>query len=348
MKIFLTTTILTTLFLLSGCSVNKGTGTLVTQDFIDDIKSNSSTYYIFREDAFGGKLANVNVICNDELFEVASGEFVKCESLEAVNYIGVDVDEGSVKMGLAGAIDSYSNNFLKQESNKLFKNDESGGQFVLVSTSPASDYSGYSLGNVISEKQALDMISDGYKVVENAIETTSIFRYTEILNPFSGVVLKDFWSLIPTYESAELPQMTSKNETFSDLNNKKGVVVYADGDLPYAAGIWSKSGYHGSIKGKSFIFIETLNNQDDFYTYSRGKLNKITLDSNDNGISYLKLDFEGFLINRLFTKSSYEEFEKKQTELQYMFLNKGIKKEPSLAQIELEGLKILEELESIQ
>jgi hypothetical protein len=360
-----------TLTFLSGCSASGGAkGTIPTKEFVANITSGSvdTAYYVFREKSFGGSLFHVSVVCNDELFNLAVGEFMECQPWAPINYLGIDIDEesgdlSSVAIGDAAGLISgdvatgliagtaaevavifsrmhkYDSNFLSKDSNLIYRNKLEGNRFVFTKNGE------YSVKNLISKKQALELIEKGYNLVKAPEATSPIFRYTATLNPYSSV---DYGFFTP--KAGELPHMLLENADLSSFTKgKQGVVIYTDSDVKYPAGIWFKDKYIGSLIGPSYIFVETVSKDETLYTYIRGTLQNITFAVRENQITYIKLNtkfysMSGSLGSRSFSPSNEKQFMGHYEYLNRLELNKSADISPSITEIELEGINILNEL----
>jgi hypothetical protein len=354
--------LISALFALSACTISGGPkGIKPSNELIDKIKNDTpdNAYYIFREKRFGGSLHSLSVVCNDELFELAVGEFIECLPETPINYIGVDIDQESGNLAALSMplgvnllhealanIGKYNDNFVSKFTNAIYTNKLDASRFVLASMpSPFKDGGGYNLQNTINKNQALELIERGYKLVSTPKTTSPIFRYTAVLNPYSSADYKFF-----ILEGGELPHMkkTSANSA-SFLGSKQGVVIYSDSDVKYPAGIWLKNNFIGSLKGQSYIFVETSSNKETLYTYSRGDLRNINLSIKDGEIKYVKLDstfrnLSDSVGKRSFSLSTKDEFMRQMKSLNRLEMNVDAAVSPSISQIEIEGIDILNEL----
>jgi len=345
------------LTILSGCTIPGGAkGTIPSKEFVTNITSGSldTTYYVFREKSFGGSLFQISVVCNDELFNLAVGEFIECQPWAPINYLGIDIDDQSgdtsslvmplvtslVYNGLKN-IGKFDNNFLSKDRNLIYRNKLEGNRFVFVSNADYED----GVKNLISKNKALELIEKGYKLVKAPEATSPIFRYTATLNPYSAV---EFGFL--TQKAGELPHMLVENADLSSFaKGKQGVIIYTDRDVKYPAGIWFKDKYIGSLIGQSYIFVETASKEETLYTYLRGTLQNITFDFKENQITYIKLNtkfssLSGSLGSRSFSSSNKEQFMSHYKYLSRLELDKSADTSPSITEIELEGINILNEL----
>lgn len=359
MKIKILLFIVINFLVLNGCTGAKGI--LPKKELVTNIKFGAvdTTYYIFREKQFGGSLMAMSVVCNDELFNLAVGEFVECKPWAPINYIGIDVDEDSERMsafamspgvGLLYSIvtlnSHYGNNFLTKASSRIFSNKLEGNRFVLLEKpSIFNAFSLYSPNDEIPKDQALKLIEAGYKLVEAPEFTSPIFRHSAILNPYSSIYY-DFL----TANSGELPQMrVEKSGLSSFIRGKQGVLIYSDSDIKYPAGIWFKDKYIGSLTGQSYIFVETAPKKETLYTYIRGTLRKILFTIKEGEITYIKLDADfnsisGTLGARKFSSSTREQFMSHFDNLNRLELNQNSDISPKITEIEIEGINILNEL----
>lgn len=320
----------------AGCT---STGIAPTKEVMDNIslENGETTYYVIREDAFGGAAATVAVHCNNSQYRLKAGEFVKCPTNEKVNYLSAYVGDG---LFFTEVLEN-NENIPPTEFNKFYLDKNDGNKFIFLSTSLFSD-AGFNINNLISQENALAIIQDGYDVVGQPSSTSSVLRNTAIMNPFTK------WSPKFVSYDVELPtQMKIMDKKDLDrIRKKRGVIVFQNSGNLFSFGLWSDNGYHGSLFRSSFIFIESSKAEETIHTYYGGKYVNLTVPVNDDGITFVYADTSiGWAAhNRQFTISTEKFFDKFLPKLEYLSYDKNAVTEIPMELVEEEGLKLMKSL----